>query len=250
MVLGGIKLSLVFSRLAWGAVGAGPLAVPILVMSVTGTIITGLDFLRALCRTVTGRSAITTGTLIGAATLSSIALSENVTALIVIWLLNLGEYLEVVTLRRTRAAIRDLLSAEDEEIWILRDGVEVSMSPAEVCPGAIAVARAGRKIPVDGVIISGEATINEAPITGESMPAVRHLGDTVYAGTVLMAGSIRIRVTGVGADTVVGKLIERVEQAHALRPQIQTVGDRFARKVVPSSRQGLSSSSREIRDGL
>jgi cation-transporting P-type ATPase C len=236
LVLGGVKLSLILlSRVAWGAAAAGPLAVPILVMSVSGTIITGFDFLRALCRTVTGRGAITTGTLIGAATLSSIALSENVTALIVIWLLNLGEYLEVLTLRRTRAAIRELLSAEDEEIWILADGVEVSVSPKEVCPGAIAVARAGRKIPVDGVIISGEATINEAPITGESMPAVRRAGDPVYAGTVLMAGSILIRVTGVGAETVVGKLIERVEQAHALRPQIQTLGDRFARKVVPSS---------------
>ena len=236
LVLGGIKLSLIlFSRVVWGVVGGGPLAGPILVMSISGTIITGFDFLRALCRTVTGRSKITTGTLIGAATLSSIALSENLTALIVIWLLNFGEYLEVVTLRRTRAAIRELLSAEDEEIWIVRDGVEVSVSPQAVRAGAIAVARAGRKIPVDGVILSGEATINEAPITGESMPVVRNAGDTVYAGTVLMAGSIRIRVTGVGADTVVGKLIERVEQAHALRPPIQTLGDRFAKKVVPSS---------------
>jgi cation-transporting P-type ATPase C len=236
LVLGGIKLSLIlFSRLAWGAVGAGPLAVPILVISVSGTIITGFDFLRALYRTVTGRSGITTGTLIGAATLSSIALSENATALIVIWLLNFGEYLEVLTLRRTRAAIRDLLSTDDEEIWVLIDGVEVSVSPKEVRPGAIAVARAGRKIPVDGVIVSGEATINEAPITGESMPVVRGIGDSVYAGTVLMAGAIRIRVTGVGADTVVGKLIERVELAQALRPQIQTLGDRFAKKVVPSS---------------
>src|SRR6202011_1720122 len=120
LVLGGINLSLIlFSRVVWGAAGAGPLAGPILVMSVSGIIITGFDFLRALYRTIIGRSAITTGTLIGAATLSSIALSENATALIVIWLLNFGEYLEVLTLRRTRAAIRDLLSADDEEIWIL-----------------------------------------------------------------------------------------------------------------------------------
>jgi len=236
LVLGGVKLSLIlFSRVAWGAVSAGPLAGPILVISVSGIVITGFDFLRALYRTATGRSGITTGTLIGAATLSSIALSENVTALVVIWLLNLGEYLEVLTLRRTRAAIRELLAADDEEIWILVDGVEVSASVKEVHPGAIAVSRAGRKIPVDGTIVSGEATINEAPITGESMPVVRSAGDGVYAGTILMAGAIRIRVTGVGADTVVGKLIERVELAHALRPQIQTIGDGFAKKVVPSS---------------
>ena len=97
------------------------------------------------------------------------------------------------------------------------------------------VAHAGRKIPVDGVIESGEATINEAPITGESMPAIRYSGDSVYAGTILMTGRIRIRVTGVGSQTVVGKLIKRVELAQALRPQIQTIGDRFAKRVVPSS---------------
>jgi cation-transporting P-type ATPase C len=140
----------------------------------------------------------------------------------------------MLTLRRTRAAIRELLTP-DEEIWVAVDGIEVSMSPEQVHSGATVVARSGHKIPVDGVIISGEATINEAPITGESMPVVRSAGETVYAGTILVAGTIRIRVTGVGSETVVGRLIERVEQAHALRPQIQMVGDRFARKVVPSS---------------
>jgi len=236
LVLGGVKLTLIlFSRAIWGAAAAGPLAGPIMVMSISGTVITGFDFLRALFRTVTGQKGITTGTLIGAATLSSIALSENVTALIVIWLLNLGEYLEELTLRRTRAAIRELLATDDEEIWVAVNGVEVSMHAKDVHRGAIVVARAGRKIPVDGVIESGEATINEAPITGESMPAIRAAGDSVYAGTILMAGTIRIRVTGVGSQTVVGKLIERVELAQTLRPQIQTIGDRFAKKVVPSS---------------
>ena len=235
LILGGIKLSLILlSRAVWAA-GTGPLAAPIMVMSISGAIITGFDFLRALCRTATGRSAITTGTLIGAATVSSIALSESVTALIVIWLLNLGEYLEEVTLRRTRAAIRELLSTDDEEVWVWVNGVEVSLPAKDVHCGAVVVAHAGRKIPVDGVIESGEATINEAPITGESMPAIRFRGDTVYAGTILMAGTIRIRVTGVGSQTVVGKLIERVELAQALRPQIQKIGDRFAKKVVPSS---------------
>jgi cation-transporting P-type ATPase C len=234
LILGGIKLTLVFfSRVIWGA--AGPLAAPIAILSISGTIVTGFDFLRSLYRTATGKSGITTGTLIGAATLSSIALSENVTALIVIWLLNLGEYLELVTLRRTRAAIRELLATDGEEVWVLINGVEVCQPASDVRPGAIAVARSGRKIPVDGIIESGGATINEAPITGESMPAIRSAGDPVYAGTVLLAGTIRIRVTSTGSDTVVGKLIERVELAQTLRPQIQTVGDKFAKKVVPSS---------------
>jgi cation-transporting P-type ATPase C len=163
------------------------------------------------------------------------ALRENVTALTVLWLLNLGEYLEMLTLRRTRAAIRSLLSVEDEEIWIITGGVEVLVPIKGVQPGARVVVRAGRRIPVDGVIESGAATVNEAPITGESIPAIRREGDEVYAGTVLLAGTIRVRVTGTGTNTVVGKMIERVEQAQALRPEIQKVGDRFARTVVPAS---------------
>lgn len=234
LLLGGIKLSLiVVSRMVAGA-ATGPLPGAILLMSVFGSVVTGFHFLRATWMTLTGRSTITTDTLIGAATVSSILLKEAVTALMVIWLLNLGEYLEILTLRRTRAAIRELLTP-DEDIWVLVDGYEVSMSPDQVRPGAIVVARAGRKIPVDGIIVSGEATINEAPITGESVPAVRTIREAVYAGTVLLRGSIAIRVTGVGSQTLVGKLIERVEEAHALRPQIQTLGDRFAQKVVPSS---------------
>jgi cation-transporting P-type ATPase C len=235
LVLGGVKLSLILiGRTVWGTATAGPLAGPILLLSVSGSIITGFDFLRAVWRTLTGRSGITTGTLIGAATISSIALKESVTSLIVIWLLNLGEYLETLTLRRTRAAIRRLLTS-DEDIWVVAGDVEVSVPADEVAPGSIVVVRSGHKIPVDGIIVWGGGAVNESPITGESMPAVRNPGDSVYAGTVLLAGALRIRVTRVGSETVVGKLIERVEQAHALKPQIQALGDRFARKVVPSS---------------
>jgi manganese/zinc-transporting P-type ATPase C len=236
LTLGLFKLSLIlFSRLIWGTISAGPLAAPIQVLSVSGIVITGYDFLRAFYRSLVGQSTITTGTLIGAATLSSMALRENVTALTVLWLLNLGEYLETLTLQRTRAAIRSLLSTEDEEIWIISAGGEVLVPIKDVRPGDCVVVRAGRRIPVDGVIQSGAATVNEAPITGESMPVVRVEGNRVYAGTVLLAGTIRVRVTGTGTDTLVGKMIERVEQAQALRPEIQKVGDQFARTVVPAS---------------
>jgi cation-transporting P-type ATPase C len=236
LALGFFKLSLIFvSRLIWGTISAGPLAAPIQIVSVSGIVITGYDFLRAFYRALVGRSGITTGTLIGAATLSSVALRENVTALTVLWLLNLGEYLETVTLQRTRAAIRSLLSTEDEEIWIIRGGVEAPVRAKDIQAGVSVVVYPGRRIPVDGVIESGAGTVNEAPITGESMPVIRREGDSVYAGTVLLAGTIRVRVTGTGTDTLVGKMIERVEQAQALRPEIQKVGDQFARTVVPAS---------------
>ncbi len=236
LFIGGSKLLLILvNGLIWGSVAASPVAGPILVLSVAGTIITGYDFIRALVWTVTGRTGITTGTLIGAATVSSLMLRENVTALIVLWLLNLGEYLEFVTLRRTRRAIRQLLSTEDDEVWLLREGSEVSVRVSRVQVNDRIMVRAGRRISVDGIIESGAGTVNEAPITGESMPVSRRSGDSVYAGTVLLSGQLEVRVTKIGADTVVGRLIQRVEEAQTLRPNIQTVGDRFARKVVPSS---------------
>jgi manganese/zinc-transporting P-type ATPase C len=235
LILGGAKLLLVFSnRLIWG-ISVSPLTAPLAVLSFTTIIITGYDFLRALGRTLRGRSAITTSTLIGAATISSVALRENTTALIVLWLLNLGEYLEMVTLRRTARAIRHLLSDEDEEVWVLFNGVEMTCAVKDVEPGWIVSVRSGRRIGVDGVVDSGEATVNEAAITGESMPVRKRIGDLVYAGTVVLAGTIRIRVTEVGSNTVVGRLIERVEEAQTLRPRIQTVGDAFAKRVVPGS---------------
>jgi cation-transporting P-type ATPase C len=236
LFIGGGKLLLILgNRLMFGAVAITPLSGTIAVLSFAGTMITGHDFLRALWRTVTGQSKITTGTLIGAATLSSVALGENNTALIVLWLLNLGEYLEILTLRRTRRAISDLLSTGDKEVWIVRGGVEVSVDVSLVQPGDIVAVRDGSRIGVDGEIVNGQGTINEAPVTGESMPVRRSIGHTVYAGTVLLAGRIEISVTGIGSDTVVGRLIQRVEEAQTLRPRIQTVGDAFAKRVVPSS---------------
>ena len=236
LVIGGTKLLLIFAnRMIWGSIAASPVAVPLTVLSIAGTFITGYDFLRALARTVTGRSPITTGTLVGAATVSSIMLRENVTALIVLWLLNLGEYLEILTLRRTRKAIRQLLSPEDEEVWLLCNGMEVSQHIDAVKVDDVVVVRAGRRIAVDGTIQEGSGSVNEAPITGESMPVSRAVGDSVYAGTILVSGRLRIRVTEIGSDTVVGRLIQRVEEAQTLRPRIQTVGDAFAKKVVPSS---------------
>jgi manganese/zinc-transporting P-type ATPase C len=236
LLIGGAKLLLIFTnRLIWGSIAASPVAVPLTILSVAGTFITGYDFLRALARTVTGRSPITTGTLVGAATVSSMMLRENVTALIVLWLLNVGEYLEILTLRRTRKAIRQLLSTEDEEIWLLCNGVEVSQHIDAIKVDDVVVVRAGRRIAVDGTIQEGSGSVNEAPITGESMPVSRAVGDSVYAGTILVSGQVRIRVTGIGSDTVVGRLIQRVEEAQTLRPRIQTVGDAFAKRVVPSS---------------
>ena len=225
---------LLIDRIVWTA-GTSPLSVPLFALSVLTIAYTGYDFFRALYRSLTGQSGMTTGTLVGSASLASVLLQEYMTALIVLWLLNLGEYLEMVTLRRARTAIRHLLSQDESTVWILANGVEVGIPLQDARPGQRAVMRAGRRIAVDGVIESGEGTINEAAITGESVPVIRGPGAGVYAGTLLVAGTLIIQITEVGSDTVIGKLIERVEHAQSLKPEIQRTGDRFAHFVVPAA---------------
>jgi len=199
------------------------------------TVATGFSYLRGAFNSLFRRGRINTDTLVGTATVASILLGETASGLVVIWLLNLGEYLQALTLRRTRLAIRGLLDGGDDQVWLL-DGEDEARRPiAEVQPGALVAVYPGERIPVDGTVEAGSGTVNEAPITGESMPVERAANSSVYAGTLLLVGSLRIRVQSVGADTAIGRLIRRVEEAQELKPRIQTIGERFAARFVPFS---------------
>jgi cation-transporting P-type ATPase C len=231
---GGVLGSLLLGRMLLGPIAlvAQPWLAAIVAAS---TVVTGLPFLRGAWRTLTHTRSLTTDTLVSAATIASVFLRESVTALTVIWLLNLGEYLQSVVLRRTRRAIRALFEVDEGSVWLVVGETEVSSALDRVAPGDHIVVHAGRRVPVDGRVDGGTATLNEAPITGESMPVMRSTGERVYAGTVVLAGRIRISVERIGAETAVGRLIERVEQAQASRAPIQTVGDRFSAQFVPAS---------------
>jgi len=124
---------------------------------------------------------------------------------------------------------------DDQEAWLVEGEVETKRLASTICKGDLVAVYAGEKIPVDGVIELGDGTINEAAITGESMPVERVAGGRVFAGTLLMAGKLRVRVESVGAETAIGRLIAAVERAQKLKPRIQTVGERFAAKFVPFS---------------
>jgi cation-transporting P-type ATPase C len=231
---GGVLAAVALTRLTLGAGAliAFPISTALIGIS---TLITGLPFLKGAWRTISNRRALTTDTLVSSATLASIVLGESVTALTVIWLLNLGEYLQSVVLRRTRRAIRALLEVEDADVWLVVGDLEVGTPIERIRPGDHIVVYTGKRLPVDGLVEDGSGTLNEAPITGESMPVLRNSGDRVYAGTVLLAGRLRIQVERIGADTAVGRLIQRVEEAQASRAPIQTIGERFSQRFVPAS---------------
>jgi manganese/zinc-transporting P-type ATPase C len=244
--LGGYVLRLVTGGVALGAILLHKLTLfaPIVLPPGVGTgiglavtIVAGYPFFRGGVKAVTRGSTGDTDTLITVATIASIVLRESVTALIVLWLLNLGDLLQAVVLRRTRRAIRDLLSVGDREVWVVmpNGGGEMRVPIDQVRPDDLVAVYAGEKIPVDGVVEAGQSTINEAPITGESMPVFRNPGERVYAGTVVEAGWAHIRAEQVGDATAVGRLIQRVEAAREFKAPIETIGARFSRRFVPVS---------------
>ena len=199
------------------------------------TIFTGYPFLRGAVRTVTGRRAPGTDALVAAATIASLALRENVVALTVLWLLNIGEYLQDLTLRRTRRAIRELLTGAQTEAWVRRDGQEILVDIGLLQPGDEVVVHEHVALPVDGEILEGEGVLDQSAITGEHLPVTVAPGRLVNAGSVLLRGRIVVRADAVGRETAIGRIITRVEEAQAYRAPIQTVGDRFSRRFVSVS---------------
>lgn len=199
------------------------------------TIFTGYPFLRGALRALrSGRAG--TDALVSAATVASLVLRENVVALTVLWLLNIGEYLQDLTLRRTRRAISELLRGQQDTAWIrLADRTEVQVPIDAVQIGDEVVIHEQVAIPVDGEVVDGDAVVDQSAITGETLPISVTAGSRVHAGSVVMRGRLVVHARAVGSQTVIGRIISRVEEAQHDRAPIQTIGETFSRRFVPAS---------------
>jgi manganese/zinc-transporting P-type ATPase C len=242
MALGGIALLLLGGR-RW-VLRRPPMLGPASRTAATGvTIVAGYPFLRGALRTLVGGRGPGTDALVSAATVASLALRENVVALTVLWLLTIGEYLQDLTLRRSRRAISDLLTGARTTTWVRVAGsddgpVEVEVPINHVAVGDEVVLHEHVVLPVDGEVIEAAtegALVDQAAITGENLPVQVGPGDHLHAGSVLLRGRLVVRATAVGGDTAVGRILERVEAAQGDRAPIQTVGETFSRRFVPLS---------------
>jgi manganese/zinc-transporting P-type ATPase C len=238
MVIGGAALALLGIR-RYGF-NRPPLLGPSGQLVATGaTVFMGYPFLRGALRGLrSGRAG--TDALVTAATVASLVLRENVVALTVLWLLNIGEYLQDLTLRRTRRAISDLLRGTADTAWILvadgdQKGAEVQVPVDTVQIGDDVVVHDHVAIPVDGEVVDGEAVVDQSAITGETLPVSIVAGSAVHAGSVVLRGRLVIRARAVGNQTTIGRIISRVEEAQLDRAPIQTVGENFSRRFVPIS---------------
>lgn len=154
---------------------------------------------------------------------------------VVTFLFLFGGYLEQRTLNKTRSAIKELTEMVPESAWKrIENGEFEEVDVNEVDEGDILLVKTGAKVPVDGTIISGEGYINEASITGESIPANKVTDSEVFAGTILENGTIQIRADRVGEDTTFGKIIELVEEAQDSKSEAERFIDRFSKYYTPA----------------
>ena len=154
---------------------------------------------------------------------------------IVTFLFLFGAFLEQRTLNKTRSAIKELIDmAPESALKLMQHGNFEEVSIEEVDIGDILMVKTGAKIPVDGRVASGEGSINEASITGESLPVSKEKGSNVFAGTIMDNGTIQIVAERIGEDTTFGKIIELVEEAQDSKSEAERFIDKFSKYYTPS----------------
>jgi len=152
---------------------------------------------------------------------------------VIITFILLGQFLEIRAQGRASSAIRDLVNLQPQRARVLRLDNWVDVSSDVIIKGDIILIKPGEKIPVDGVIIGGESTINESMVTGESMPASKKIGDEVIGATINMTGAFKMRATKVGEGTMLAHIIELVKRAQASKVPIANLVDKIASYFVP-----------------
>jgi len=155
-------------------------------------------------------------------------------AAVLIALVIFGKYLEANAKGRTSEAISKLIQLSPKKAHIIRKGREITIAVDDVRAGDIVVVKPGEKIPVDGIIVSGNSSVDESMITGESMPVDKKVGDIVTGATLNKFGSFNFRATKVGADTTLSKIIKMVEEAQGSKAPIQRFADRISSVFVPA----------------
>ena len=163
----------------------------------------------------------------------SMIFGEYLAAAVVAIMLGGGEILEGVAYNRASKAIQKLIEASPKTAIVVRDGKEVEVKIEEVIRGDTVIVRPGGKIPVDGVIFNGQATVNQSSVTGESVPVEKFKGDQIYSGTIVELGALEIQATAVGDDSTYGKIISMIKEAEENRAPIEKTADKYAKYFTP-----------------
>lgn len=172
--------------------------------------------------------------LMTVASIGAIIIGEYAEGAAVVLLFSVSLVIESYSLDRTRRAIRSLLSVSPPAATVLRNGIEMTLPVEEVGVGETILIRPGERIPLDGQVVAGLSSVDEAPITGESFPSLKRTGDLVYAGSFNQRGALEVCVQRPSHDSTIAHIIHLVEEAQSKKAPSQTTVERFARYYTPS----------------
>jgi len=172
--------------------------------------------------------------LMTVAVIGAVALGEWTEAAVVIFLFAVAEMIEAASLDRARNAVRALMEVTPEVATVLRGEVWSTVAVGEVPRGARVRIRPGERLPLDGTVVEGSSDVNQAPITGESIPVGKGPGDTVFAGTINGRGTFDFEVTHEASESTVSRIVQMIERASSNRARAERFVDRFARYYTPT----------------
>lgn len=198
-------------------------------------VIGGVPIIKDAVTAIYKRGDTKVGLLVSIAIIASVAIGEYFAAAEVALIMTIGEMLEHITLEKSNTALKKLAELSPLKARIIENGMEREIAAELVKAGNRLLIKPGEKIPVDGIVVTGQATVDQATITGEPIPVERRNGDTVFGGTIITMGSIEILATNVGEDTALGHIIKMVKEAQANKAPSERIIDRWANWFVPLS---------------
>jgi Cd2+/Zn2+-exporting ATPase len=203
------------------------------IFMVAAAVVAGTPIVITAARALTAR-VVGIDLLVSVATIGALIIGQYWEAAAVTFLFGIGHALEAATLNKTRSALAELVAVAPDVAVVIRDGLQVEVPAAGVVMGETVLVKNGAKVPVDGEVIAGTGGLDEASITGESIPVEKSTGDKVFAGTVSTGGFLQVKATGVGADTTLARIIHRVEEAQDAKASTQQFMDRFSAWYTPA----------------
>ena len=202
-------------------------------LMITASIVAGYQVLQNAYNTLKMK-ILGIDTLVSLAAIGAIVIGEYWEAAAVTFLFIFGSYLEAKTIGKTRDAIRNLMELSPTTATVIRDGKRKSVRAQEVEKGETVIVKPGEKIPVDGTVLKGESEVNQASITGESVPVHKTEGEEVFSGTMNDNGYLEIKAEKTGSDTTFAQIIEMVEAAQEKKSKTQILMKRFAKYYTPA----------------
>lgn len=198
-------------------------------------LISGLPIIKEAMRAIYMRGDTKVGLLVSIAIVASIAIGEYLAAAEVALIMTIGEMLEHITLEKSNTALKKLAELTPLKARIIEEGAEREVAAELVKLGDKLLVKPGEKIPVDGIVVAGYATVDQATITGEAIPVECREKASVFGGTIVTMGSIEMVATKVGPDTALGHIIKMVKEAQGSKAPSARIIDRWANWFVPLS---------------